>query len=226
MSALKEKWKKLNLITLKIIAVVFIISFIPALLYLFFKKQATLGEWLGFFGTYFGSAISIGFAYINTKYQLKKAKDKDVIDDLHNLLRSTETVLNYLDDLNQTIVQFSGTVDSANNLGFNGNYQEMFQIISKKFSNVVAQTSNFKIDFCSLMDRLEKSETEKIEPKFEKWYGWYHVIYINKSLVYMEITKSDNNESEGYIPEFIKLTKELKLSIEEVYKKRMETYIN
>lgn len=30
--------------------------------------------WLGFWGGYLGSALAIGFAYFNTKYQLKESK--------------------------------------------------------------------------------------------------------------------------------------------------------
>ena len=65
-SIVMTKLKKIILTILKVIAVIFTVGFIPVLLYFLFSKKVTPGEWLGFFGTYFGSAISIGFAYINT----------------------------------------------------------------------------------------------------------------------------------------------------------------
>lgn len=219
---MKQNWKN-------IIGAALVIIITPILIYYFFAKQATIGEWLGFFGSYIGSSISIAFAYINTMIQMKKTNEKEVIDDIHNLLLSTETILSYLEDLDETLANVSNSKQSPNLFGIDIDIQKIYQIISQKFFNVATQINNFKVDFGTIMDRLEKSETEKLEPYFKKWFDWYRNVYSAKFLINIYSIEanrdgSDRNGLEGNIPELIKATKELSSSIKDVYNKRMETY--
>lgn len=221
---MKQNWKN-------IIGAAFVIIIIPILIYCFFAKKATIGEWLGFFGSYIGSAISIAFAYINTMIQMKKANEKEVIGDLHNLLLSTETILSYLEDLDETLANVSNNKQSSNLFGIDIDIQKIYQIISQKFFNVTTQVNNFKVDFGTIMDRLEKSEIEKLESYFKKWFDWYRIVYSGKFLINIYSIAanrdgSDRNGLEGNIPKLIKATKELSSSIKDVYNKRMETNID
>ena len=221
---MKQNWKN-------IIGAAFVIIIIPILIYCFFAKKATIGEWLGFFGSYIGSVISIAFAYINTMIQMKKANEKEVIGDLHNLLLSTETILSYLEDLDETLANVSNNKQSSNLFGIDIDIQKIYQIISQKFFNVTAQVNNFKVDFGTIMDRLEKSEIEKLESYFKKWFDWYRIVYSGKFLINIYSIAanrdgSDRNGLEGNIPKLIKATKELSSSIKDVYNKRMETNID
>lgn len=221
---MKQNWKN-------IVAAAFVIIIIPILIYYFFAKQATIGEWLGFFGSYIGSAISIVFAYINTKIQLEKNNEKEVIDDLHNLLQSTETILSFLEDLDETLANVYRDKQSLKLFDIDIDIQKIYQIISQKFFNVATQINNFKVNFGTIMDRLEKSEIEKLEPDFKKWFDWYRIVYSSKSLINIYSLEANSNRSgrnglEGNIPTLIKATKELRSSIKDVYNKRMETHID
>ena len=197
------------------IAAALVIIIIPILIYYFLANQATLGEWLGFFGTYFGSAISIGFAYINTKFQLKKTNEKDIVDNLYNILRTLEIISSYLDNLRITILN-NKTIDQKTSKQIN---QEIF--------NVEVKINNFDIDFATLSNQLKKDEFKQIKPKFNTWFDNCDVIFSIKyadPYILHDITLSKKRDWIKQINKLLKSTNELKLSIAAVYDQRIEKY--
>ena len=214
---------KQNLKNINIIVAALVIIIIPILIYCFLAKQATLGEWLGFFGTYFGSAISIGFSYINTKYQLKKRYEKEIVDNLHKLSREIEAFLNPVYDLQEILYQMLNEeklIQSKNGV----------RDLVKEITNVIAQTDNFTVEFDYVMNQLEKRETKVISPIFKAWFDSYHSFYILKSISNNYSTKK---ELSGYsirdllkiIEIFIDKSRDLKSIILKVYDKRMKETI-
>lgn len=209
---MKQNWKN-------IIAAAFVIIIIPILIYCFFAKQATLGEWLGFFGTYFGSAISIGFSYINTKYQLKKRYEKEIVDNLHKLSREIQVFLNPVYDLQETLNQM---LNEKNLMQSKNDVKDLV----KEIPNVIAQTDNFTVEFDYVMNQLEKRETKVISPIFKAWVDSYHSFYIIKTISNNYSTKK---VLDGYsishllkiIEIFIDKSLDLKSIILKVYDKRM-----
>lgn len=154
---MKQNWKIITAFT-------FVIIIIPTLIYYFFAKQATIGEWLGFFGSYIGSAISIVFAYINTKIQLGKTKEKEVIDDLEKLLRSAQIISRYFDSLKTTMLD-DKTMDQATSQQF-----------AQKIFNVEIQINKFGMDYAALINKLNKKEYENIDQKFNTWFDDCYII--------------------------------------------------
>lgn len=225
-SIVMMKLKKIILTILKVIAVIFTVGLIPALLYFFFAKKVTSGEWLGFFGTYFGSAISIGFAYINTEQQLKKTYEKEIVDNLRDFLRSFEFYLNSLYDIQEARDEW---LNKSRNIY---NYKEM----SSKILNVLNRTDSLLVELDSIMNQLKGDETEQINPAFKAWFEGYHSIYYIKSIcndfpanrmqegVFM--VEFDNNIANLNIESFIDQAVELKLAIANVYKKRLKKVIS
>ncbi len=62
-----------------IIAIFFSIA-IPLVIFLFVGDKTSIGDWLGFLGSYIGSIITIIFSYVNTQYQLKSSeRQKDML---------------------------------------------------------------------------------------------------------------------------------------------------
>lgn len=213
---MKQNWRN-------IIGAALVIIIIPILIYYFLAKQATLGEWLGFFGTYFGSAISIGFAYINTKYQLKKRYEKEIVDNLHKLSREIQAFLNPVYDLQETLNQM---LNEKNLMQSKNDVRELV----KEIPNVIAQTDNFTIEFDYVMNQLEKIETKMISPIFKAWFDSYHSFYIIKSI---SNNYSTQKVLDGYsishllkiIEIFINKSLDLKSIILKVYDKRMKETI-
>lgn len=209
---MKQNWKNINMI-----ATALVIIIIPILIYYFLAKQATLGEWLGFFGTYFGSAISIGFAYVNTKYQLIKEHEREVIDNLHGLLRSADILLNSLNDSYSAIIEY---VEENSDFLIDSKISKKLQTIY----NSMSQLDTFKVDIDFVMNQLSQSEREMISPKFKKWLDSY------KSIDNLKFINKDGDLSYSYkeelisIKKFMKLSKELKLSIANVCDQRVKIY--
>ena len=199
----------------KIIVAALVIIIIPILIYCFLAKKATIGEWLGFFGSYIGSAISIAFAYINTMIQLKKTNEKEIIDDLHNLLRTAQIISRYLDSLRATMLD-DKTMDQATSQQF-----------AQKIFNVEIQINNFSLDYTTLINKLKKNEYENIEPKFNTWFDDGYIIFSimnttpNGLLDKTFLKKSNWIEK---INNLIKSTEELEFSIAKVCDKREEIY--
>lgn len=228
-SIVMTKLKKISLASLKVITVIFTIGLIPVLLYLIFAKKVTSGEWLGFFGTYFGSAISIGFAYINTKQQLKKTYEKEIVDNLRDLLRSFELYLKSLGNL----------YDVRNDVLYDQiflrdiyNYKE----IGDKILYVLNRADNLLVEFDSIMNQLKENETEQINPAFKAWndrYRSFHYIkYVCNNLSPEKVEEPGfkayfvKNIERLDLTEFIAQTEEFKLAIAKVYKKRLKKVIS
>lgn len=209
---MKQNWKN-------IIAATFVIIIIPILIYCFLAKQATLGEWLGFFGTYFGSAISIGFAYINTRYQLRKEYEKEITENLHSLLRSTDILLNSLKNLRYAIHVFVLEKDFPK---LKLNYSKYLQVIT----NVMSQIDDFKLDIDSVINQLRQSEKEMIRPQYKKWLDDYnHLQFLKRIETSTPLRYPIGHSTERiieHIDNFIKISNEIKFSIKKVYEKRME----
>ena len=196
---MKQNWKNINMI-----AAALVIIIIPILIYYFLANQATLGEWLGFFGTYF-----------NTKFQLKKTNEKDIVDNLYNILRTLEIISSYLDNLRITILN-NKTIDQKTSKQIN---QEIF--------NVEVKINNFDIDFATLSNQLKKDEFKQIKPKFNTWFDNCDVIFSIKyadPYILHDITLSKKRDWIKQINKLLKSTNELKLSIAAVYDQRIEKY--
>ena len=97
-----QKWdnekKKISIYLKKHVVFIFIlILLIPFLIQLnpfglseLLKKTVRIGtprDWFVFWGAYLGSILSIGFAYLNTKFQLSNSKNKKDIELLQDLLK-------------------------------------------------------------------------------------------------------------------------------------------
>lgn len=220
---------KQNLKNINIISAALVIIIIPILIYYFFAKQATLGEWLGFFGTYFGSAISIGFAYINTKQQLKKTYEKEIVDNLRDLLRSFELYLKSLGNLYD--VQNEVLYDQVF-LRDIYNYKE----IGDKILYVLNRSDNLLVEFDSIMNQLKENETEQINPAFKAWNDRYrsmhYIKYVCNNLSPKKVEEPGfktyfvKNIERLELTDFIAQTEEFKLAIAKVYKKRLKKVIS
>lgn len=198
------------------IAAALVIIIIPILIYYFLAKQATLGEWLGFFGTYFGSAISIGFAYINTRYQLKKEYEKEITENLHSLLRSTDILSNSLKNLRYAIYVFTLEKRFPS---LKPNYSKYLQVIS----NAMSQIDDFKLDIDSVMNQLRQSEKEMIRPQYKKWLDDYNHLQFLKRIETSNALRYPTAERIiKCIDNFIKISNEIKFLIKKVYEKRTE----
>ncbi|MCT6888254.1 MAG: hypothetical protein M3Z87_01135 [Lactobacillus sp.] len=209
---MKQNWKIIT-------AFAFVIIIIPTLIYCFLAKQATLGEWLGFFGTYFGSAISIGFAYINTRYQLRKEYEKEITENLHSLLRSTDILSITLKNLRYAIYVF--TLKKKFH-GLKVNYSKYLQVIV----NAMSQIDDFKLDIDSVMNQLRQSEKEMIRPQYKKWLDDYnHLQFLKRIETSKPLLDSTIYPAERIIKSidnFIKISNEIKFSIKKIYEKRTE----
>lgn len=73
-----------------ILLIPFLIQLNPFGLSELLKKTVRIGtprDWFVFWGAYLGSILSIGFAYLNTKFQLSNSKNKKDIELLQDLLK-------------------------------------------------------------------------------------------------------------------------------------------
>lgn len=71
--------------------------------------------WLGFWGGYLGSALAIGFAYFNTKYQLKESKKNDFENAVKiNELNALSSLLNNSMEFLSRIYEFENAIEIFN----------------------------------------------------------------------------------------------------------------
>lgn len=191
------------------------IIIIPILICYFFAKQITIGEWLGFFGSYLGSLISIAFAYFNTMIQLKITNEKEVINDLENLLRSAQIMLRYLDSLNTTM--HNGSIM---------NQATSQQFIQKVF-NVEIQINKFGMDYSALSVKLKENERENTDLKFNTWFDDCSIILSIMNTPLNGLLNKTLLKKSNWIKRINNLRKstyEFELSLSDVCEKREEIY--
>lgn len=229
-SIVMTKLKKIILTILKVIAVIFTVGFIPVLLYFLFSKKVTPGEWLGFFGTYFGSAISIGFAYINTRYQFKEKYEKEATDNLYKLLKKNKSLLNSLYDMQEKLKML---IEEETRIGIGIGTRVTDFELPDMISTAMSQIEIFLEEFPFVMNQLTRIENEHIMSKYDNWYKGYSSIDFLKS--YSKQRQDYRYDTDNFSYNFIKKAHyclanfidesvELESALSTIYKERSRLY--
>lgn len=156
------------------------------------KKYINIGApsaWLGFWGSYLGSVLTILFAYFNTEYQTSKIatanreeKSKKLKETLENSLRriSYRTIFDYartgILNIDESLISY-----------LDKNSEEIYNDVNKildlesslKDMNLKISTEEYK----NLSDKLMKQVTslsEKVKMLYSYFYGDEYTIEVNK----------------------------------------------